>query len=34
MEDVDAAIAHLRKHDVKFRFEPLATAGLPHGDDL
>ena len=25
MEDFDAAIAHLRKHDVKFRMEPFPT---------
>jgi predicted enzyme related to lactoylglutathione lyase len=25
VEDFDAAIARLRKHDVKFRIEPLAT---------
>jgi predicted enzyme related to lactoylglutathione lyase len=25
VEDFDAAIAHLKKHDVKFRIEPMAT---------
>jgi len=25
VEDFDAAIAHLKEHDVKFRLEPLAT---------
>jgi predicted enzyme related to lactoylglutathione lyase len=25
VEDFDAAIAHLKEHDVKFRIEPLST---------
>jgi predicted enzyme related to lactoylglutathione lyase len=33
VEDFDAAIAHLKQHDVKFRIAAL-HAGLPNGHDL